>query len=199
MISGIAAYIKAIRPDIKVYGVEDDDAAGMTVALENGKITPLQQMSLFADGAAVAKVGEETFKICNALVDGMVTVKTDEICAAIKRGFNDTRCVLEPAGALGIAGLVKYAQATGISGKKMIAVTCGANMDFDRLRFVSERADSSETLMSISIPEKAGAFLEFYNTLAPRNVTELSYRWRDPVAADVIVSFQTLPGTWGYE
>ncbi|KAJ1385440.1 hypothetical protein B484DRAFT_425996, partial [Ochromonadaceae sp. CCMP2298] len=130
----------------------------------------------------------------------MITVKTDEICAAIKMCFEDTRCVLEPAGALGIAGMVKYVQSqkgeqgTGVTGKTLVAITSGANMDFDRLRFVSERADFSETLMAVTIPEIPGAFREFYSVIYPRNVTEFSYRWSGNHQADIVVSLQTLSG-----
>lgn len=194
LLSGVAAYIKALRPEVKVIGVEADDAPGMTESLRAGKVTTLPQVGLFADGAAVKTVGTETFEVCRQLVDGMITVKTDEICAAIKLGFNDTRCVLEPAGALAIAGMVKYSKLTGCKGKTLIAVSSGANMDFDRLRFVSERADSSECLMAVGIPERPGSFRQLYSVLYPRNVTEFSYRHNNSTKANVFVSFQALPG-----
>lgn len=159
-----------------------------------GKVVTLASVGLFADGAAVRTVGSETFRLCNVLVDGMITVKTDEICAAIKMCFNDTRCVLEPAGALGIAGMVKFIRSTGARGKTMVAITSGANMDFDRLRFVSERADSSETLMAVTIPERPGSLREFYTCIYPRNVTEFSYRWSHPSGAHFFVSLQSLRG-----
>lgn len=159
-----------------------------------GKVVTLASVGLFADGAAVRTVGRETFRLCNVLVDGMITVKTDEICAAIKMCFNDTRCVLEPAGALGIAGMVKFIRSTGARGKTMVAITSGANMDFDRLRFVSERADSSETLMAVTIPERPGSLREFYTCIYPRNVTEFSYRWSHPSGAHFFVSLQSLRG-----
>jgi threonine dehydratase len=167
---------------------------GMTESLRADKVVTLAQVGLFADGAAVRTVGSETFRICRELVDEMITVQTDEICAAIKLGFNDTRCVLEPAGALGIAGMVKYVQKYGVRGKSMIAISSGANMDFDRLRFVSERADSSETLISVTIPEKPGAFRELHSYLHPRNITEFNYRHNGTSTANIIVSFQALPG-----
>jgi len=202
LLSGIAALVKALRPEVKVIGVEADDAAGMTKSLQAGKVVTLPQVGLFADGAAVRTVGTETFSLCNELVDEMITVSTDEICAAIKLGFNDTRCVLEPAGALAIAGLVKYSrrrQQLGASNsdddkKTYVAVSSGANMDFDRLRFVSERADSSETLMSVAIPERPGSFRELYSIIHPRNVTEFSYRCNGSDRANVYVSYQSISG-----
>eukprot|EP01039_Chlorochromonas_danica_P008570 gene8570-9443_t len=194
LLSGLAAYIKAVRPEVRVVGVEAVDAPGMTASLAASQIVTLPQVGLFADGAAVRTVGKETFRVCQALVDEMVTVKTDEICAAIKLGFNDTRCVLEPAGALAIAGLVKYSKQHDVRGKTMVAVASGANMDFDRLRFVSERADASETLMSVTIPEQPGAFRALYQMIHPRNVTEFSYRHNGTSQANVIVSFQALTG-----
>lgn len=195
MLAGIACYIKALRPMIKVIGVEASDAAGMTTSLQQGHVVTLPNVGLFADGAAVKTVGIETFRICNELVDGMITVSTDEICAAIKLGFNDTRCVLEPAGALAIAGMVKYSKNSNISNQTFVAIASGANMDFDRLRFVSERADSKETLVSITIPERAGSFGELYSLIHPRNVTEFSYRHNGSSEANIFVSFQSLIST----
>lgn len=206
MLAGIASYVKAVRPDVKVIGVEADDAAGMTVSLRNGKVTPLDEVGAFADGAAVRVVGQETFRVCRELVDEMITVSTDEICAAIKTGFNDTRSVLEPAGALGIAGVQKYAKklnnrihALGLSpgdeSKETYAViTSGANMDFDRLRFVSERADATETFISVLIPERPGSFQELYSKIFPRNVTSFSYRYKDDTDAYIFMSFQSSDG-----
>lgn len=194
LLAGIAAFVKAVRPDVKVIGVEADDAAGMTESLRAGKIVTLPSVGLFADGAAVKTVGSETFNVCRQLVDEMITVQTDEICAAIKLGFNDTRCVLEPAGALAIAGMVKYSKLYCDKGKTFVAISSGANMDFDRLRFVSERADSSESLMSVAIPEKAGSFRKLYKRIYPRNVTEFIYRHNGCSKANVFVSFQALSG-----
>ena len=203
LLAGVATIIKALRPEVKVYGVEADDAAGMTESLKAGKVTTLPHVGLFADGAAVRTVGDNTFGLCAELVDGMVTVSTDEICAAIKMGFNDTRCVLEPAGALAVAGMVKFSRSISSSsgsssggggGKTYVAISSGANMDFDRLRFVSERADSSETLISVAIPERPGSFRELYSVLYPRNVTEFSYRCNGTGKANVFVSYQSTPG-----
>jgi threonine dehydratase len=166
----------------------------MTESLKAGKVVTLPSVGLFADGAAVKTVGSETFRVCDDLVDGMITVQTDEICAAIKLGFNDTRCVLEPAGALAIAGMVKYARLNQCVGQSFVAISSGANMDFDRLRFVSERADSGETLMAVGIPERAGSFRQLYSLIYPRNVTEFSYRHNGSSKANVFVSFQALAG-----
>eukprot|EP00051_Salpingoeca_urceolata_P035533 m.30152 g.30152 ORF g.30152 m.30152 type:complete len:648 (-) comp9370_c0_seq1:32-1975(-) len=176
LLAGVSTYIKKVLPEVKMVGVEAKDAAGMTASLELGAVATLPHVGLFADGASVRTVGSNTFGLVKELVDGMVTVDTDEICAAIKTGFNDTRCVLEPAGALGIAGLVRYVQETGIKGRTLVCVASGANMDFDRLRFVSERADSSENLVAVQIPDRKGEFWRLYSGIFPRNVTEFSFR-----------------------
>jgi len=189
LLAGVGVFLKAVKPSIRVIGVEAEDSAAMTRSLEAGEIVELPSVGLFADGAAVRRVGEETFRLCEAFCDEMITVSTDEICGAIKASFIDTRVVLEPAGALAAAGLKKYAEKTGISGQTLVAVTSGANMDFDRLRFVSERADTSESLIAIWIPEKPGSFLRLYECIYPRNVTEFSYRISgDP--ASIFLSFQ---------
>eukprot|EP00752_Nemacystus_decipiens_P004133 g3782.t1 len=195
LIAGVAAYIKQVRPEVKVIGVEPEDADGMGVSRRAGQIITLQTVGLFADGAAVRRTGAETFRVARDHVDDMITVTTDEICQAIKLGFNDTRCVMEPAGALAIAGMRKYVRDNGLAGHSVVAICSGANMDFDRLRFVSERADSSETLISATIPERPGAFQELYSVLFPRNVTEFSYRYHESSRADMMVSFQALAGT----
>lgn len=192
LLAGVSSYLKRVLPEAKMIGVEACDAAAMTRSMEQGKIVSLDTVGLFADGAAVRTPGKNTFKYVRAHTDAMVTVTTDEICQAIKAGFNDTRTVMEPAGALAVAGLVRYVNHTGITGKTLIAVTSGANMDFDRLRFVSERADSSETLAAAVIPERPGSFWELYMTIFPRNITEFSYRMVGPhaKAAHVLVGFQ---------
>mmetsp|Transcript_23050 Transcript_23050/g.64884 ORF Transcript_23050/g.64884 Transcript_23050/m.64884 type:complete len:600 (+) Transcript_23050:87-1886(+) len=187
--AGIGMFLKSVRPNIKVIGVEAADAPGMHDSLKAGKVVELASVGLFADGAAVRKVGDETFRLCQMALDEVVTVSTDEICGAIKFGFIDTRVVLEPAGALAVAGMVKYSKEHKLTGKTMVAISSGANMDFDRLRFVSERADTSETLIAVEIPERAGAFIELYRHIYPRNVTEFSYRISgDP--ASIFMSFQ---------
>ena len=196
LLAGVAAAVKSLRPGVLVVGVEADDAAGMTTSLNEGKVYTLSQVGLFADGAAVKTIGSETFKVCQQIVDEMITVSTDEICAAIKHGFNDTRCVMEPAGALGIAGMMKYITERNWSNKTCVAITSGSNIDFDRLRFVSERADSSEIMMAVTIPEQPGSFRELYSLVYPRNVTEFSYRQNGNLSheADVILSFQGKQG-----
>lgn len=194
IIVGIAAYVKAIRPNVKVIGVEADDAAGMTASLIAKNVVTLPHVGLFADGAAVRTVGTETFNVCSQLVDEMLTVSTENICAAIKLGFNDTRCVLEPAGALAIAGMVKYIQENECKNQKFVVISSGANMDFDRLRFVSERADSSEALIAVRTPEKPGTFRKMQSLLHPRNITEFSYRHDGTDTAMTIVSFQAVAG-----
>ena len=197
MLAGIATYIKRVRPEVMVIGVEAEDAAGMTASLRAGKRVSLDSVGLFADGAAVKTIGRETFRICHELVDDMVTVSTDEICAAIKDGFMETRCVLEPAGALAIAGVKQWVARTHASNLTLVATASGANMDFDRLRFVSERADSSETMLSVLVPEKAGSFRRLISLIEPRNVTEFSYRAGDPLRASIYLSFQAAGASAG--
>jgi threonine dehydratase len=191
LLAGVSVYMKKVMPHVKMIGVEAKDAPGMTVSLEKGEVTTLDTVGLFADGAAVRTIGRNTFEVIKELADGMITCTTDEICQAIKLVFNETRGILEPAGALGVAGLVRYVQTTGVRGKTLIAIASGANMDFDRLRYVSERADSSENLVAVQIPEKEGEFIRLYNNISPRNVTEFSYRY-DPGSdtANVILNFQ---------
>lgn len=189
LLAGVAAFLKAVKPEIKVIGVEAIDSAAMTESLRAKEIVTLPSVGLFADGAAVARVGDETFRLCSNHVDDMITVSTDEICAAIKDSFKDTRVVLEPAGALATAGLKRYAESGDREGGTLVAVSSGANMDFDRLRFVSERADTSETHIAVYIPEKPGAFIDFYRLIFPRNVTEFSYRIGGNPAS-IFMSFQ---------
>lgn len=196
LLAGVAAAVKSLRPDILIIGVEAHDAAGMTTSLSKGQVYTLPQVGLFADGAAVKTIGTETFKICEKIVDEMITVSTDEICAAIKHGFSDTRSVMEPAGALGIAGMMKYIKERNWSNKTCVAITTGSNIDFDRLRFVSERADLSEIMFAVTIPERPGSFRELYSLIYPRNVTEFSYRQNGNLAheANVILSLQVKQG-----
>eukprot|EP00820_Chromera_velia_P017007 Cvel_26434.t1-p1 / transcript=Cvel_26434.t1 / gene=Cvel_26434 / organism=Chromera_velia_CCMP2878 / gene_product=Threonine dehydratase, mitochondrial, putative / transcript_product=Threonine dehydratase, mitochondrial, putative / location=Cvel_scaffold3140:233-5118(-) / protein_length=598 / sequence_SO=supercontig / SO=protein_coding / is_pseudo=false len=176
MLSGMGAFIKAVAPHVKVVGVEAADAPTLTESLKAGRIVELDSVGTFADGAAVRVAGNNTFRLCQQVVDEMVTVSTDEICAAIKDAFTDIRVVLEPAGALAIAGMKKFVQKKGWKGKRLVATASGANMDFDRLRFVSERADTSESLVSVVIPERPGSFKQLYDIIYPRAVTEFSYR-----------------------
>ena len=200
LIAGIAAYIKALQPAVRIIGVEADDAAAMTQSLAAGRRVELAEVGLFADGAAVRLVGKETFRLCQQLVDGMVTVSNDEICAAIKDTFEDTRSVLEPAGALALAGCKKFiaqaaatAGASAAEGRRYVCITSGANMNFNRLRFVAERAElgeEREAMLAVTVKEKAGEFMRLYEALGGRNVTEFSYRYGDEREAHIYVSFE---------
>lgn len=192
LIAGIGVYVKRIAPHVKIIGVETEDANAMTQSLAAGKRVELKEVGLFADGAAVKMVGEETFRICQEVVDEVVQVNTDEVCAAIKDIFEDTRCVVEPAGALALAGLKKWvvANPSRDPNRSLVAVTSGANMNFDRLRFVAERAtlgEGKEALLAVSIPERPGAFAELINTIMPHTVTEFSYRFATNLAANVLI------------
>ncbi len=190
LIAGVAAYVKAVRPEIKIIGVEAKDAEAMTESLKKGARVMLEQVGLFADGAAVKQVGEHTFKLCQQHVDEMIVVDNDAICAAIKDVFEDTRSILEPAGALSVAGLKAYAERENLHGKTLVAVASGANMNFDRLRFVAERAEvgeKREALLAVTIPEQPGAFKTFCRLLGNRNITEFNYRYSDPKEAHIFV------------
>ncbi len=193
LISGVAAYVKRLRPDIRIIGVEAVDADAMTRSLAATKRIRLEQVGLFADGAAVKSVGKETFRLCRQYVDEMVLVDTDAICAAIKDVFEDTRSILEPAGALAIAGAKEYASRHKLRGKTLIAVASGANMNFDRLRFVAERAElgeQREAVLAVSIPETPGSFKKFCSLLGVRNITEFNYRFSDAKTAHVFAGVQ---------
>jgi threonine dehydratase len=193
LISGIAAYVKRLRPGIKVIGVEPEDADAMYRSLKAGRRVKLAQVGLFADGVAVKQVGRETFRLCRELVDDVIRIDTDAICAAIKDVFEDTRVVLEPAGALAIAGIKAYAGRAGIRGKTLVAVASGANMNFDRLRFVAEEAElgeKREAVLAVTIPERPGSFREFCALIGARNITEFNYRYADARQAHVFVGLQ---------
>ncbi len=190
LISGIAAYIKHLRPGVKVIGVEPDDADAMARSLKAGRRVQLEHVGQFADGVAVKQVGKETFRLARKLVDDMVLVDTDEICAAIKDVFEDTRVVLEPAGALAIAGAKAWVERHGARGKTLVAVACGANTNFDRLRFVAERAEVGEhreAVLGVTNPEQRGSFRRFCRALGGRNITEFNYRMADPREAHIFV------------
>ena len=193
LISGVAAYIKRLRPETKIIGVEAVDAAAMTQSLQAGKRVRLKQVGLFADGAAVKYVGEETFRLCQLYVDEMVLVDTDAICAAIKDVFEDTRAVLEPAGALAVAGAKAYAAQNKLKDKTLVAIASGANMNFERLRFVAERAEigeQREALLAVTLPEKPGAYKKFLSLIGARHITEFNYRFNDVKEAHVFVGVQ---------
>lgn len=190
LLAGVAAYVKAVRPEIKIIGVEAKDAEAMTESLKKGERVTLEQVGLFADGAAVKQVGEHTFKLCQQYVDEMIVVDNDAICAAIKDVFEDTRSILEPAGALSVAGLKAYVEKENLHGKTLVAVASGANMNFDRLRFVAERAEvgeKREAVLAVSIPEKPGTFKTFCRLLGNRSITEFNYRYSDPKEAHIFV------------
>lgn len=190
LISGIAAYVKKLRPKTRIIGVEPVDADAMYRSLREGRRIKLAQVGQFADGVAVKQVGEETFRLCRELVDEIVLVDTDAICAAIKDVFEDTRAILEPAGALSVAGAKVYAEREKIRDTTLVAIASGANMNFDRLRHVSERAElgeQREAVMAVTIPEKAGSFKKFCAMLGTKNITEFNYRYADPKEAHVFV------------
>ncbi|MGK7910074.1 MAG: threonine ammonia-lyase, biosynthetic [Synechococcus sp.] len=193
LISGIASYVKRVRPEIKVIGVEPIDADAMYRSLKVGHRVRLEQVGLFADGVAVREVGKETFRLCQELIDDIILVKTDDTCAAIKDVFQDTRSIVEPAGALAIAGAKAYVERTGITGETLVALACGANMNFDRLRFVAERAELGErreAIFAVNIPEKPGSLRKFCNCLGTRNLTEFNYRIADRQEAHIFVGLQ---------
>jgi threonine dehydratase len=190
LISGVAAYIKAVRPEVRVIGVQMADSDAMLRSVRAGRRVVLPEVGLFSDGTAVKQVGAETFRVARALVDDYVVVDTDAVCAAIKDVFEDTRSVLEPAGALAVAGLKAWVQTHKARGRTLVAVTCGANMNFDRLRFIAERAEFGErreALFAVTIPEERGSFRRFCALLGPRSVTEFNYRISDAKVAHVFV------------
>ncbi|KAN0064549.1 threonine deaminase [Thecaphora frezii] len=200
LLAGVAAYIKRIAPPhVKVIGVETYDGDALAQSLEQGHRVTLDEVGLFSDGTAVRIVGEECFRLCQENVDGVVRVSNDEICAAIKDIFEDTRSVPEPAGALAVAGMKRYIATHGLagSGKTFVGMVSGANMNFGRLRFVAERAElgeRKEVLLSVEVPEKPGSFLRLHSHLHPRNVTEFSYRYSSKEKAHIYLSF-LLSGT----
>jgi threonine dehydratase len=193
LISGVAAYIKQLRPEIKIIGVQTEDSAAMARSVKANRRLNLTDVGLFSDGTAVKQVGQETFRIAREYVDDFVLVDTDAICASIKDVFQETRSVLEPAGALGLAGLKRYAQEHKLKNKTLIAITSGANMNFDRLRFVAERADvglAREAVFVLSLPEEQGSFRRLTESLGDRSVTEFNYRISDAKEAHVFVGLQ---------
>lgn len=197
LISGIAAFMKYLRPETQIIGVEPEDAASMYTSLRRGKRTQLEHVGIFADGVAVRQPGKEPFRLARKYVDEIVLVNTDEICAAIKDIFDDTRTLTEPAGALGVAGLKKYREREGVTGQNMVPVVCGANINFDRLRHVAERAELGEhreVLFAATIPERPGSFRKFCQALGRRSVTEFNYRYSDDDRAHVFVGVQTQGG-----
>ena len=194
LISGVGAYIKSVRPDIKVIGVQTIDSDAMKKSLEAGRRVELKEVGLFSDGTAVKMVGKETFRLCQEVVDEIITVDTDAICAAINDVFTDTRSILEPAGALALAGLKAYVEREKCKDQTLIAVACGANINFNRLRFVAERAEvgeAREAVFAVTIPEERGSFRRFCELLGERNVTEFNYRIADASKAHIFVGIST--------
>jgi threonine dehydratase len=190
LVAGVASYIKAVRPEIKVIGVQMNDSDAMLRSIRAGRRVTLADVGLFSDGTAVKLVGEETFRIARELVDDYVVVDTDAVCAAIKDVFQDTRSILEPAGAMGVAAIKQYAAEHKSKGQTFVAITCGANMNFDRLRFVAERAEfgeEREALFAVTIPEVRGSFKRLCELIGSRSVTEFNYRISDAHAAHVFV------------
>ncbi|MDB5535825.1 MAG: ilvA [Devosia sp.] len=195
--AGIAAIVKFLRPEVKVIGVEPEEAASMQAAIAAGRPVNLDQVGLFADGVAVRQVGTETFRICNQLLDGIVTVTTDEICAAIKDVFDDTRAISEPAGALALAGLRKHVEMGAAPAGPLIAINSGANINFDRLRHVAERAEigeRGEALLAVTIPEAPGSYRAFIRLLGDRAITEFNYRYARGAAAQIFVGVKLRQG-----
>jgi len=197
LIGGVAAYVKYLSPKTKIIGVEPEDAAAMHDSLKAGTRVKLDHVGLFADGVAVKRVGEEGFALAKKYVDEMVLVTTDEICAAIQDVFEDTRMVPEPAGALSVAGLKKIVAREGWKDKRLVAINCGANLNFDRLRYIAERADlgaGREALLAVEIPEQPGSFLKFCGALGARNITEFNYREQGRERAQVFVGLNLTRG-----
>ena len=196
--AGVAVYIKQLLPNIKVIGVEAEGSASMKAALAAGEPVNLPRVSMFADGVAVKRAGDETFRLCREYLDDIITVTNDEICAALKDIFDDTRAVAEPSGALSLAGLKKYVETTHIRGARMAAILSGANVNFHSLRYVSERCELGEKregVLAVTIPERKGAFLEFCHILGKRMVTEFNYRYSEDKEATIFVSVRLSNGT----
>jgi threonine dehydratase len=197
LLAGIAVYVKYLYPGVKIIGVEPRDAAGMHESLKAGRRVTLERVGIFADGVAVRRVGEETFALCRGHVDEILLLDTDEICAAIQDVFEDTRSIVEPAGALAVAGLKKYVAREGWRGKRLVAINSGANMNFDRLRHVAERADiggEREALLAVVIPERPGSFLHLCEVIGRRNVTEFNYRYAGSDGAQILAGLSLSKG-----
>ncbi|NOY71345.1 MAG: threonine ammonia-lyase, biosynthetic [Gammaproteobacteria bacterium] len=193
LIAGISAYVKHLYPEIKIIGVEPDNAACLYEALKAGKRVELEQVGIFADGVAVRQVGIEPFKVAKECVDEVILVSTDEICAAIKDIFEDTRSIAEPAGALAVAGMKKYIEREAVENESFVVIDSGANMNFDRLRHVSERAElgeKNEAILAVTIPEQPGSFQSFCRLLGQSSITEFNYRYSDATSALVFVGVQ---------
>ncbi|MBU6953169.1 threonine ammonia-lyase, biosynthetic [Hahella sp. HN01] len=197
LIAGVAAYIKYLRPDVKVIGVEPEDSNCLHAALKAGKRVTLPEVGIFADGVAVKQIGKAPWEVCRQYVDEVVLVSTDEICAGIKDVFEDTRSIAEPAGALAIAGLKKYVAREKIQDENLIAIVSGANMNFDRLGYITERTEvgeEREAILAVRIPERPGSYKRFIQALSRRNITEFNYRYCDATEAQIFVGVQISSG-----
>lgn len=197
LIAGVGAYIKCLRPDVKIIGVEPIDASAMHDSLKLGKRVTLDTVGMFADGVAVRQVGQETFRVCKQVVDEVILVSVDEISAAVKDVFDDTRTIVEPSGALSVAGLKKYVAREKIRDANLIAIASGANVNFDRLRHIAERAEigeNREALFAVTIPEKPGSFKRFCQTIGKRSITEFNYRYADTETAHIFVGIELRKG-----
>jgi threonine dehydratase len=192
LVAGIAAYLKYVHPNVRIIGVNAADSTAMHDSLEAGERISLERVGIFADGVAVRKVGAETFRLARELIDEMIIVDTDEICAGIQDIFEDTRSIVEPAGAMAVAAIKKFVAREGCVDRRLVAINCGANMNFDRLRHVAERAEigaQREALLAVEIPERSGSFLELCRVLGRRSVTEFNYRYEKPAAARICLGF----------
>jgi threonine dehydratase len=197
LIAGIAVYVKSTRPDIRIVGVEPDDSAAMSESLAAGEPVTLDHVGIFADGVAVRRVGDETFRLCREYVDEIVKVDTDQVCAAIRDIFEDTRSIVEPAGGLAVAGMKKYIAERDLVGHCFVTINCGANVNFDRLRHIAERAavgEQTEMLLAVEIPEQPGSFRRFCETVGRRGITEFNYRFADREKAHIFVGIQLTRG-----
>jgi len=198
LIAGIAAYVKTMQPDIRIIGVEPDDSSAMRDSIEAGKPVVLDHVGIFADGVAVRRVGDETFRLCQQYVDEIITVDTDQVCAAIRDIFEDTRSIVEPAGGLSVAGAKKYITENQIENQNFVTINCGANVNFDRLRHIAERAavgEQKEMLLAVEIPEKPGSFRNFCQLIGRRGITEFNYRYGDNTSAHIFVGVQLSGGS----
>ncbi len=197
LIGGIAVFVKSVRPDIRIIGVEPEDSAAMSASLAAGEPVTLEHVGIFADGVAVKRVGDETFRLCQTYVDEVVTVNTDQICAAIQDIFEDTRSIVEPAGGLSVAAVKKYVAEHGVSGRSFVTINCGANVNFDRLRHIAERAavgEEKEMLLAAEIPEEPGSFRKFCEAIGRRSITEFNYRYSDATDAHIFVGVELRHG-----
>jgi threonine dehydratase len=197
LIAGIAAYIRESSPDIRIIGVEPEDSAAMSASIEAGHPVTLDHVGIFADGVAVRRVGDETFRLCQKYVDEIITVDTDHICAAVQDIYEDTRSIVEPAGALAVAGAKRYAEQKDVRDQTFVALNCGANMNFDRLRHIAERAaigEEREMLIAAEIPEEPGSFRHFCEAIGRRSITEFNYRFNDSGAARVFIGIELRDG-----